>query len=130
MITLLYAGILGLFYFKISMDTIKARKKHQISMGYGKDNEIIQYVSAHNNFASYVIFLLLLLYLVESSQMYSPYLLHGLGTTFTLGRFFHYFAFVAGKMNFKRRVLGMQMTLIPLLILSLLCIFASLKSWI
>ena len=35
------------------MDTVKARKSHQISLGYGPKDEIIQVVSAHANFVAY-----------------------------------------------------------------------------
>lgn len=129
MITSLYAGILGIIYYFISTDTIKARRKNKISVGSGKNNEILHLVSAHNNFASYIPLLLILLYLLEQQNVY-PWLLHLLAISFVAGRLFHYYAFKAEEMNFKGRVRGMVLTLFPLIILSVLNIFIFFRQFV
>ncbi len=116
--TSLYAGLLAVLYFKLSLDTIKARRRNKISLGVGANNEIVAIVSAHHNFASYVPLLLLLTFFAESSGQVSNAVLHGLAAAFTLGRALHYVAFARPKMDFKLRVVGMHLTLWPLVILA------------
>ena len=123
MITCLYAGILAVLYFKLSLDVIRARKSHRISLGDGPNHEIAAVVSAHHNFASYSFFLLLLLALLEFSRLIPLMGLHVLAAAFTLGRVLHYIAFSSSKMNFKLRVIGMHLTLWPLLLLGLLNLY-------
>ena len=118
MITFLYAGLLGLLLFYISLETIKGRRKHLISLGAGQNNEIEQLVAAHSNFASYTPTLLILLALAEMSGRTHPYAIHILGLMILSGRVFHFTAF-RNKMNFTHRKLGMYLTLWPLLGLAL-----------
>lgn len=123
-VTSLYAGLLGVLFFRISIDTIKARRSNKISLGSGTDNQIASIVSAHNNFASYAIFLLAQMAFLEINNSVPIVVLHILGIVITLGRYFHYVAFRGERMDFKKRVLGMHMTLWPLLILSVLNVYA------
>lgn len=120
MITMLYAGILALIYFKLSLEVIKARRVHQVSLGYGPNNEIAQIVSAHGNFAAYIPLLLILAFLLEQSGAMPGYVIHILAGVFTLGRVLHFLAFAGDKMKFPFRILGMHMTLWPLVFLALL----------
>lgn len=121
MTTSFYAGLLGFLFLKISIDTIRARKKHLVSLGGGPNNEITSLMSAHSNFASYVPFFLLLLFFSESKS--PPWLIHSVGICFVLGRLLHYDAFRTSKMKFRRRVQGMHLTLWPMVFLSALQIF-------
>lgn len=123
MITSLYAGILAILFFKLSFDTINARRRHQISVGHGPNNEILEVVSAHANFSAYTVLLLFLVFLAEQSQVVPVIAIHILAGAFTLGRVLHYIAFTRDKMNFKFRILGMQLTLFPLVILGLLNVY-------
>ena len=127
MITSLYAGILALLFFKVSIDTISARRKNLISLGYGPKNEIIEVVSAHANFAAYVPFLLILVFFLEMTKAVPFWVLHLLAAAFTLGRLLHFMAFKADKMEFKKRILGMHLTLWPLVLLGLLNIYSFVK---
>lgn len=123
MITSLYAGLLGLFFFRISMDTINARRSRKVSLGTGGDDEVEKYVSAHANFVAYALYLLFLLFLAERSNLISPYLIHLIALSFTAGRVFHYLALKQDKMDFKKRILGMRLTLFPLIFLSVINIY-------
>ena len=127
MISFIYIGLAGLLLFKISLETIKARRKHQISLGMGENNEIASIVSAHSNFVSYTPLLLILLLVLEYSQFFPVLVIHLFGIIIILGRFLHFYAF-KGEMAFKPRVVGMHMTLWPLLIMSFAVIFIGLKS--
>lgn len=120
MLVSFYAGLLGLLFFAMSLETIKARRKHLVSLGSGPNNEIAAIVSAHANFAAYVPILLLLVWFVSQRTIYPTWLLHMLCGAFTLGRLLHYVAFRGEKMKFRYRVWGMYLTLWPLIILSIL----------
>lgn len=122
MISAFYAGLFGLLYIQITFDVIKHRRRYNVSTGYGKQNEISQIVSAHANFSSFVPFALILLYLLETGMALSPFILHTFGLSVLLGRLFHYLAF-RGKMNFTMRVIGMILTIFPLIAMSLLNVY-------
>lgn len=118
MITTFYAGILGLLFFVISLETIKARGKEKVSLGAGEHNQLIHLVSAHNNFASYTPLFLILLYFVEQAS-YSNYLIHLTAFTFLIGRVLHFLTMLNKEKTFSKRKLSMQLTLWPLIFLSL-----------
>lgn len=120
MIASLYTGILVLVYICISAETILARRKHKVSIGVGPNSEISSIVSAHANFAAYVPILILQLWFAESSQLIAPIWLHVIGVAIVVGRFSHYLAFRAPKMNFKLRVAGMQLTMWPMIVLAVI----------
>ena len=61
--------------------------------------------------------------MVEKSLAFPTLVIHILGLSFTGGRLLHYLAFTAAKMDFRKRVVGMHLTLWPLLILACLNIF-------
>lgn len=127
MIVFIYAGILGLILFKLSIDTIAQRRKHQISLGVGENAEINNIVSAHANFVAYAPILILLLAAVEYSNIFPSIIIHLLGVIITAGRIFHFYAF-KGKMSFGPRKIGMHMTLWPLLILSGVVTYTGIRS--
>jgi uncharacterized membrane protein YecN with MAPEG domain len=129
MIIFLYASLLGFLYFVISISVIKARGKHQISLGSGSKDEIIHLVSAHNNFASYTPFFLLSFYLLENSGL-NLYVLHLMGITFLLGRLFHFLTMKDKEATFKYRKAGMMMTLWPLIISSSILLTQYLKQFL
>ena len=75
------------------------------------------------NFAAYTPLLLIQRYLLESTGSVHWAVLALVGTVVFTGRVLHFMAF-RQAMNFRLRVLGMQMTLFPLMILSLLNLYA------
>lgn len=123
MITSLYAGLFGLLYIQITNNVISERRRHKVSVGYGKNNEISHIASAHANFSSFVPFALIMLYLIEQNLALPSIIIHILGFAVLLGRLLHYLAF-KGEMNFKLRIAGMILTIFPLIILSLLNIYS------
>lgn len=123
MITSLYAGLFGLLYMQITFDVIRHRRRHKVSIGFGKNKEVSQIVSAHANFSSFVPFAIILLYLLETSMALPQFLLHIFGLSIFLGRVLHYVAF-RGQMNFRLRLFGMVLTIFPLIAMSLLNVYA------
>jgi uncharacterized membrane protein YecN with MAPEG domain len=111
MISSIYIGLLGLILFKISLETIKGRRKHQISLGPGDEDQIQAVVSAHSNFVAYAPFLAIMLFLHDSYFPIPKLIIHLVGIVTVLGRWFHFQAMISPKMNFKMRVLSMHMTL-------------------
>ncbi|MCI5071760.1 MAPEG family protein [bacterium] len=131
MISLLFAGILGLILLLISRATIAARRKYRVSLGYGeKKDPLFNYVSAHANFCAYTPLFLILLFLLESTQSLPNSSLIIMASCFTFGRIIHFFALTKMELktppNFKFRVLGMVLTLGSLGVLSIGAIFKSL----
>lgn len=127
MITSFFAAQLGLLLLLISYKTIVARKTHKISLGHGANNEILSLVSAHSNFVAYSPIFLVLLGLAEVSGLYSIVALYVLGFFFLLGRVFHFVAFSSSKINFKLRISGMLLTLIPIAIASFMNFYVFIK---
>lgn len=127
MITSLYASLLAILYFKISIDTVRARRRFKISLGTGENNELLKYVSAHSNFSAYTPMLLILTFLLETSEQFPPFVIYIIASVFTLGRLLHYLGMTAEKMNFKLRVPGMAMTFMSLNALAVLNLFAYVK---
>ena len=121
MITSFYLALLGLLYLKISIEVILARRKYRILYGQGSDNEIGGIVGAHLNFASYIPFILLGMFQAETSHSAPKIFLHLLGSTVLLGRIIHFLGLsrMEKVKKFKFRVLGMHLTLWPLLALCL-----------
>lgn len=127
MITSLYIGLLGILYFIISLETIKARGREKVSLGAGANNEILHLVSAHGNFSSYAPLFLLMMALVEMQNLNSV-LLHVVGVTFLLGRVLHYLSMKDKERTFKKRKLGMQLTLLPMNVLAMINIYVYLAN--
>lgn len=121
MLTSFYLSLLALVFVRISLDTINARRRAKVSLGPGANDEILGYVSAHSNFQSYVPIIGLLMYFYENSELFNELALHAIGLTVLAGRLVHYIGVRnARAQNFKFRVAGMQMTIWPLIVLTLL----------
>lgn len=119
MISLFYLGLLSFLYVKISLDTIGMRRKYKISLGQGANDEIAGYVAAHSNFQAYVPILFILAFAAEQSNLIPSILVHGVWLLILFGRVFHYLGIRdAENPNFKFRVIGMQSTIWPLIVLA------------
>lgn len=85
MITILYAGILGLIYIALSFYTIAGRFKYRISLGNGENEDMLCRIRTHANFSEYIPFALILMFMSEYQGM-SDALAHGFGLALVLGR--------------------------------------------
>ena len=115
MITALYSSLLAILFFVLSVRVIALRGNPAFAfMAQGKgDDELLQRaIRAHGNFAEYVPFMLIILYLLEVSGT-SPSKLHVLGGAFLLGRIMHGICMGFMRSNMRLRVGGTVLTLIP-----------------
>lgn len=127
MITSLIASLIALLYLKITFRTIRTRRELKISLGSGDDQNMINISSAHNNFNNYAPIFLILMLIIEIQKFIPETFLFFVGIVFLIGRFLHFKALTAQKMDFKNRVRGMVMTLIPIMILIVINLFCFVK---
>ncbi len=130
MIAGFFAGVLGTFLMIFSLVVIKARRKYKISYGVGENNEIAGVVYGHHNFVSYSVFFIILFFLTErnnvllffQSSRFFAIFLFTLGSLFTLGRWLHFrgLSRELETQNYTGRILGMHLTVWPIVILSIL----------
>ncbi len=116
MITALYAGLLAVLLFVLSIRVIGLRGNPAFSfIAYGKgDDELLQRaIRAHGKFTEYVPIMLILLSFLELSDA-SELKLHMLGGAFLLGRVMHGICMGFMRSNMPLRVGGTALTLFPL----------------
>ncbi|MGB5279441.1 MAG: MAPEG family protein [Gammaproteobacteria bacterium] len=117
MISVIYAVISVVLIIYLSFEVIKTRRKHQISVGDGNNEELQTAQGAQSNAIEYIpISLLLLLYLEYNGA--SNWIIHLAGITLIIGRIVHAHGLL--KRSLSRRVLGMQITIYVLIGLCLL----------
>ncbi len=113
----LYAALLGLLFFYLSVRTIGLRRKLQIGIGASDNPEMLRAMRVHANFAEYAPLVLLLIYLVEV-QGAPALLVHALGLCLLTGRLLHAYGVSQIKEQFAFRVTGMALTFTALLVSS------------
>ncbi|MEM9316282.1 MAG: MAPEG family protein [Pseudomonadota bacterium] len=108
-ISLFYAGLLGLFFFALSVRTLRQRRRFQVGIGDGGHAELQRAIRVHANCAEYVPLILLILVLLDLGG--SPnWLVHLFGACLVLGRLSHAFGVREVKENYRFRIFGMAMT--------------------
>lgn len=118
----LYAAIFGLFYIVLSFRTINLRRKVRRSLGDGGDAALNRAIRVHGNFAEYVPFALLLLFLLES-QAYSRVLVHVFASLLLVGRLLHAFGVSQLKEKLIFRMAGMILTFASIGLTSLVLLY-------
>jgi len=108
-VTPFYAAFLALVFFRLSVRTIKLRRQLKIAIGAGGNPTMHRAMRVHGNFAEYVPFSLLLLFLFELQGAHFL-LIHLLGACLLLGRFAHAQGVSREKEDYRYRVFGMLMT--------------------
>ncbi len=125
-ITPLYAGILALLFFVLSIRVIKMLGTG-ISLGDGGNPIMLRRIRGHANFAEYVPFILLMMGFLEVSH-FPAYLLHGIGAVLVVGRLLHGFALSFTEKFFLGRFLGTVLTFTALNVSALACLVQALQS--
>ena len=87
-ISMLYAGLLTLLYFALSVNIIRLRCRDRVGLGTGDSQDLKVAVRIHGNFAEYVPLSLLLLVVMEL-QGAAVDLLYGLGAALFVARICH-----------------------------------------
>jgi uncharacterized membrane protein YecN with MAPEG domain len=120
--TPMYAALLGLLFFYLSMRTIGLRRKLQIGLGANKNDQMLRAMRVHSNFAEYVPFAIVLIFFVELQGAHD-WAVHALGALLLAGRAIH--AYGVSQMNekFVFRISGMVMTFTAMLVASVILLF-------
>ncbi|HEY8034979.1 MAG TPA: MAPEG family protein [Methylobacter sp.] len=117
MITSIYASLSALLIVRLSVAVIKLRRKNRVSVGDGGNEELQLAIRAHSNAVEYIPITLMLLLTLELNGA-PKILIHLLGATLLIGRILHAMGLPAK--DFRKRVLGMQITIYLLIGLAIL----------
>ena len=120
-VTPIYAGLLALLFFVLSLRVVKLRG-HGASLGDGGNPLLLRRIRAHGNFAEYVPFILLMMGMLELSH-FSSYLLHALGVTLVIARLLHAYALSFTEKFKFGRFWGTALTFMLLLVCGALCLY-------
>jgi uncharacterized membrane protein YecN with MAPEG domain len=123
-VTSFAAAFLALFLVLLSILTIAARLRFQVGLGDNGENALIKFIRAQGNLTEFAPIFLILIGLVELNHFLSSFWLWAIATAFICGRVSHAASllFIEPK-TLRFRQLGMALTFIPLVILSLILIF-------
>jgi len=117
MITSIYASLSALLIVRLSLAVIKLRRKNRVSVGDGGNEQLQLAIRTHANAVEYIPITLLLLLMLELNGA-PTILIHVLGGTLLVGRILH--SMGLPEKDFKKRVLGMQITIYLLIGLAIL----------
>ncbi len=107
-ISILFTIIFIIFYFVLTVFTIKARRSTRIAYGDGNNKKLIRAIRAHGNFFEFTVFFIISSFLIEALDGDAIYLLV-VNILFVLGRVSHAYSMFKEKLQF--RVTGMMITL-------------------
>jgi uncharacterized membrane protein YecN with MAPEG domain len=110
----IYASLLAVLFFYLSIRIIRLRRTLGIGLGHADSPLMLRAVRVHANFAEYVPFALLLIFLVETSAA-GNLLVHALGAALLLARLSHAYGVSRHPENLKFRIFGMATTFAVLL---------------
>lgn len=114
-ISMLYAGLLTLLFFALSVNIIRLRWRDRVGLGTGDSQDLKVAVRIHGNFSEYVPLLLLLLVMMEL-QGASAALLHGLGAALFVARICHALGLTLSVGPSWARTVGVLGTFVVLLL--------------
>ena len=104
-VTLVTAALCGLLYFWLSLRVVEVRRSAKVSLGDGGDEQLLQRIRAHANFAEYVPICLILIFAIENSLDVSPVWLWAAGLALVAIRGAHAIGMARGGGN-QWRVVG------------------------
>ncbi len=109
MITPIYAALSVFLFIYLSFRVIGFRRKHLVAIGDKDHKDLARAIRAQGNFAEYVPFALLLIYMLESGGAAS-WAVHALGSALLVGRLSHAYGVSQVKEDLKYRQTGMVLT--------------------
>jgi hypothetical protein len=110
-----YAALLALMFVVLSIRIIRLRQGLKVALGDAGNAQLQRAIRVQSNFAEYVPFALLLIFLVEG-QSASTWLVNLLGMGLLLGRLLHAYGVSQTRENLRFRVCGMVITFLTLLL--------------
>lgn len=126
-VTSLYAGLLALMLFALSIYVIRGRYKYKVGLSDGGEQDMMRRIRAQANFCEYVPFVLLLMAMAELQNAMHP-ILHLIGLLILVGRVCHASSLLYLEPNgkgFKLRMAGMIMSFTALLFGACYALFAA-----
>ena len=118
-----YAAILGLLFVALSVRTLRLRRNLRIAVGDGGNARMLRAMRVHSNFAEYIPFALLLVYLSETRGA-NRLLMHVLCLALVIGRLSHSNGVSQLNEDYRFRVAGLTMTFTPIVVASIYLLFA------
>ena len=113
-----FSAFFAVMFVLLSINVIRARRKHKVGIGTGRNKSVERAMRVHANFAEYVPFALLLIALLELNKSNSL-LLMGLCSVLLVGRLVHAYGVSMENERFAFRVSGMMMTFAVIVIAAL-----------
>ena len=113
-----FSALFAVMFVLLSINVIRARRKHKVGIGTGRNKSVERAMRVHANFAEYVPFALLLIALLELNKSNSL-LLVGLCSVLLVGRLVHAYGVSMENERFAFRVSGMMMTFAVILVAAL-----------
>ena len=123
-ITPLYAGLLAVFFFILSIRVVAVRRRG--SLGDGGDPVVLRRMRGHANFAEYVPLILLMMAFLEYQHLAS-WRLHALGVTLVAARLLHGIALSFTQKWWFGRFFGTVLTFTLLVVCGVLCVVEGLR---
>ena len=112
--TLLYAALLALLFVALSVRTVRTRGKLHVSLGDGNQPAMTRAMRVQANFAEYVPFAVLLMYMMERHTDSRAWV-HVLGIVLLVARLCHAWGFGREPQIFQLRAAGTALTFLVLL---------------
>jgi uncharacterized membrane protein YecN with MAPEG domain len=123
--TAIIASALTIIFIKLSFAVIGLRRKNRVGLGSGGHEDLERAIRAQGNFAEYAPFGIILIACLELNG--APWWLVALlGITLIMGRVIHAKGMQVPPPDFSKRVLGMKLTFITLIVLAALNLALSL----
>ncbi len=113
-----FAAVFSVLFVLLSINVIRARRRHKVAIGAGRNKSVERAMRVHANFAEYVPFALLLITLLELNKA-NAMLLIALCSALLVGRLVHAFGVSMENERLLYRVSGMAMTFTVILIAAL-----------
>jgi len=113
-----FSAFFAVMFVLLSINVIRARRKHKVGIGTGRNKSVERAMRVHANFAEYVPFALLLIALLELNKANST-LMIGLCSVLLVGRLVHAYGVSMENERFAFRVSGMMMTFAVILVAAL-----------
>ncbi len=114
-ILLPYAGLLALVLLALSYNVVRLRRRHQVGIGTGGNEELVRAVRAQANFCEYVPLALVLIALITASGNAPMWAIHLLGAALVVGRILHGFGLNRTSGESSGRIAGTLLTWLVLL---------------
>lgn len=114
MISLFYAGALGLFAIILALLTVRQRFKTEISLGTGDSEELLAAQRAHGNFIEYALIFLVLSFALEIIGEVPDLAIIIFGDMFLLARISHAYTLLGGG-NIIFRQMGIMFSWLVIL---------------